>query len=292
MFDLETRLRAWRQEMAQRLAGRDEVLDELENHLREAFLAQQRSGRSADEAWAQALARLGDAATLAPEFAKVTAMRPLRWAPALVVVGLYMLAGLGIILPLLARGFTGPREVLLGAHVVSIILGYLAMLGYGLLAAWLTLHCLAGGGTERRAACLRWWGRPFAWTSLVLTVIGFILGGLWAQATSGAFWTNDPREFGGMLVILWNVAVLFVLSRRRLAATVDLLAGLGGNIAIGLAWFGAAVLAQQTGLHSYGFSQDKVITYLAIYVLGNVLLMALALWPIRSNKAENVGAVR
>ena len=37
MFDLEERIRHWRQAQAHALGGRAEVLDELESHLREEF---------------------------------------------------------------------------------------------------------------------------------------------------------------------------------------------------------------------------------------------------------------
>jgi hypothetical protein len=54
-----------------------------------------------------------------------------------------------------------------------------------------------------------------------------------------------------VLVILWSVAVLFLLSRRAQPGRAEILAGLGGNIVIGLAWFVAVALVQEPS-HGYG----------------------------------------
>src|SRR3954470_22649591 len=99
MFDLEAHVLKWRQELARALGERRETLDELENHLREEYQRLLLAGRTAEEAWADAVARLGAPAALADEFAKLPAARPLRWTPAWVAVAGYVLILAGLVLP-------------------------------------------------------------------------------------------------------------------------------------------------------------------------------------------------
>ena len=38
---------------------------------------------------------------------------------------------------------------------------------------------------------------------LVFTLIGTMLGGMWADQSWGRFWGWDPKENGALLIILW-----------------------------------------------------------------------------------------
>src|SRR5215831_16437262 len=82
MFDLEERIRHWRQAQAHALGGRAEVLDELESHLREEVQRLVAAGQTPGSAWETALAHLGDPRQLAAEFGKVSPPGALGWLPA------------------------------------------------------------------------------------------------------------------------------------------------------------------------------------------------------------------
>jgi hypothetical protein len=70
MFDLDEQLRRWRRETEATLAFYPDEIDELEDHLKFAVEQAAREGASPENAWHQAVARLGASPSLALEFAK------------------------------------------------------------------------------------------------------------------------------------------------------------------------------------------------------------------------------
>jgi hypothetical protein len=91
VFDLEERLRRWRQELEATLAFSEDELDELDDHLRLAFAAKLREQAPPELAWQLATRNLGTANALAPEFAKDKPMPALgrlaiAWARPLLLI--------------------------------------------------------------------------------------------------------------------------------------------------------------------------------------------------------------
>jgi hypothetical protein len=75
MFDLETAITEWRRQMQADGVKQPEVLDELESHLRDDVAQQTRAGWDARVAFESAALRIGQAALLRKEFAKVGTIR-------------------------------------------------------------------------------------------------------------------------------------------------------------------------------------------------------------------------
>src|SRR6476646_4815090 len=71
MFDLTQAIAKWRKEMAAQGVKSRDVLDELENHLREDVGNQVGGGTDAAEAFKVAAQRIGQGAVLKREFAKL-----------------------------------------------------------------------------------------------------------------------------------------------------------------------------------------------------------------------------
>ena len=44
--------------------------------------------------------------------------------------------------------------------------------------------------------------------TLFLSLIGTVLGGIWANDSWGRFWGWDPKENGALLIVLWTLAIL------------------------------------------------------------------------------------
>lgn len=88
--------------------------------------------------------------------------------------------------------------------------------------------------------------------ALLLTAIGTVLGGIWADQSWGRFWGWDPKENGALLIVLW----LIWIQHGRLSGhlrDLPFIAGMAAlNIIVALAWFGVNLLG--VGLHSYGFT--------------------------------------
>jgi hypothetical protein len=88
----------------------------------------------------------------------------------------------------------------------------------------------------------------------LLSFVGTVLGGIWADQSWGRFWGWDPKENGAVLIVLWNSLVLHArwagLVKARGVALLTVL----GNMVTMWSWFGTNQL--QVGLHSYGFSSE------------------------------------
>ncbi len=110
--------------------------------------------------------------------------------------------------------------------------------------------------------------------ALLLSFIGTVLGGLWADDSWGRFWGWDPKENGALMIVLWNALVLHanwdrMVGQRGLAVLAIL-----GNIVTSWSWFGTNQLG--IGLHSYGFTSAVLVT-LTLVVLGHLAFVAFSL---------------
>ncbi len=102
MFDLEQSIAEWREQMLAAGIKTPVPLEELEVHLREEIEQQMKSGLSAQQTFAAAVQRIGQANMLKREFKKVE--RTLMKKIMIILLGIFgILFGPGIILPALAR---------------------------------------------------------------------------------------------------------------------------------------------------------------------------------------------
>ena len=42
----------------------------------------------------------------------------------------------------------------------------------------------------------------------LLSFVGTVLGGIWADQSWGRFWGWDPKENGALLIVIWNALIL------------------------------------------------------------------------------------
>jgi ABC-type transport system involved in cytochrome c biogenesis permease subunit len=85
----------------------------------------------------------------------------------------------------------------------------------------------------------------------LLSFVGTVLGGIWADQSWGRFWGWDPKENGAVLIVLWNSLILHArwcgLVKDRGVAVLAIF----GNVMTAWSWFGTNQLS--IGLHAYGF---------------------------------------
>ncbi len=164
----------------------------------------------------------------------------------------------------------------LSTHVTTITMGYSA----GLLAA-LVSHCWLIGQAFNlntkdknayRAITRMTYG--IVLFSLLFSLVGTVLGGIWANYSWGRFWGWDPKENGALMIVLWTLVIL----HARLGGYIRDLGIHAFTIILGMiisfSWFG--VNAMGVGLHSYGFAggiMRALYTFWGIECL--FLLMAL-----------------
>lgn len=172
----------------------------------------------------------------------------------------------------------------LATHVITISLGYTATYLAGLFGA---AYIISGIFTNRLRGSRRLEGAIYGVTcfALLLSFVGTILGGIWADQSWGRFWGWDPKENGAMLIVIWCALILHArwggMIRGRGIAVLAVL----GGIVTSWSWFGVNMLG--TGLHAYGFI-DQAPQWLRAYVFVQLLLVALASLPLsewRSFKA-------
>ncbi|WP_038170531.1 cytochrome c biogenesis protein CcsA [Verrucomicrobium sp. BvORR106] len=99
----------------------------------------------------------------------------------------------------------------------------------------------------------------FVMAGLFLSLVGTVLGGIWANYSWGRFWGWDPKENGALMIVLMNLIIL----HARLGGYIREVGFHASNIVLGMivafSWFGTNQLG--VGLHAYGFT-DGVWTWL------------------------------
>ncbi|HRE82862.1 MAG TPA: cytochrome c biogenesis protein CcsA [Opitutaceae bacterium] len=113
----------------------------------------------------------------------------------------------------------------------------------------------------------------------LFSLVGTVLGGIWADQSWGRFWGWDPKENGALIIVLWNALILHA-RWGGLVKTRGLMAlAIFGNVVTSWSWFGTNMLG--VGLHSYGF-MDAAFYWLVAFGLTQLALIGVALIPTRA----------
>jgi ABC-type transport system involved in cytochrome c biogenesis permease subunit len=120
----------------------------------------------------------------------------------------------------------------------------------------------------------------------LLSFVGTVLGGIWADQSWGRFWGWDPKENGALLIVIWNALILHarwggMIKERGMAVLAVV-----GNIITGWSWFGTNQLG--VGLHSYGFSAAMALGLVIFWGL-HVLIIGAGCLPLRFWQSFNSG---
>lgn len=160
----------------------------------------------------------------------------------------------------------------LTTHVITITLGYSA----GLLAAFLSAGYvlwrglgLDEGNLDLRRSLTRAVYGMLCFT-LFLSLVGTVLGGIWANYSWGRFWGWDPKENGALLIVLWTLAVLHARLGGYLREWGIHLASVFTAIVVTFSWWHVNFLG--VGLHNYGFTAGKSTIWAFYATMGGVLL--------------------
>jgi ABC-type transport system involved in cytochrome c biogenesis permease subunit len=145
----------------------------------------------------------------------------------------------------------------LATHVTTITLGYSA----GLLAAVLSCGYLLirglgldGGDQDLRRALSRAVYGSICLT-LFLSLVGTVLGGIWANYSWGRFWGWDPKENGALMIVIWTLAILHARLGGYIREWGLHLASVFTACIVVFSWWHVNFLG--VGLHNYGFTAGK-----------------------------------
>jgi cytochrome c biogenesis factor len=112
---------------------------------------------------------------------------------------------------------------------------------------------------------------------LFFSVLGTVLGGIWANESWGRFWGWDPKENGALMIVLWELAVLHARRGDYIRHLGFAMACIVGGIIVTFSWWGINLLG--VGLHSYGFTSGIQASLLVFYTIESfVLLMGSLVW--------------
>jgi ABC-type transport system involved in cytochrome c biogenesis permease subunit len=193
----------------------------------------------------------------------------------------------GAILMATAKGFVGddPFGTLvavlntnfwLGTHVLLITMGYGTCLMASLMAhydLWMRVKWPQNIKSQKQSLQNL---KIIMILSLLLTTIGTILGGIWADQSWGRFWGWDPKENGALLIVLWLAWIIHSKISGHISDLGYVIGVAFLSIVIVLAWFGVNLL--NVGLHSYGFISG-VATGITLFCILQTVLIA-GLWLI------------
>ncbi len=272
MPEMEQRIAQWRHNLGETTGCNNEVLDELEIHLREEIQQLVRTGHTEEQAFALAASRLGSPRALAREFAKVA--EPADWLPVRIVRFAAIALSALLVGFLLLKYQEGRVDLLLTAHVYGITLGYALSLLVGSLAiCYVTTRPFrdlsAGQMQELERAVFR-----LTATAAVLTLAGLLLGCVWAKDHLGRYWGWHPRETWGAGVVVWDLALLLLLAARTWNHRVIPLTILG-NIVVAFALLADAFVPH----HAYG--TPPLPKVLMVFALIHLFLFGVGFLPAR-----------
>ncbi len=114
---------------------------------------------------------------------------------------------------------------------------------------------------------------------LLFSLVGTILGGIWADQSWGRFWGWDPKENGALLICLWLIIILHARMGGYIGARGTMVAVVVASVLTTLSWFGVNLLG--TGLHAYGFTQRGFQSFVVFVLLESAVALVGALLPLR-----------
>ena len=163
----------------------------------------------------------------------------------------------------------------LSTHVVTVTIGYMGGLAAaGLSAIYIFARVLGideGDKKFRRAMTRIAYG--MVCFTLFFSLIGTVLGGIWANDSWGRFWGWDPKENGALMIVLWCLAVL----HARLAGYIKEwgihIAGVFGANIVAFSWWHVNSLS--TGLHSYGFIDGIGFVWVFYWLMTGICVLAM-----------------
>ncbi|MBK9989688.1 MAG: cytochrome c biogenesis protein CcsA [Verrucomicrobia bacterium] len=166
----------------------------------------------------------------------------------------------------------------LSTHVVTITIGYGATFLAGFLAIIYVFRGVFTRSLDKPTAdALNRMVYGIVCFATLFSLVGTILGGIWADQSWGRFWGWDPKENGALIIVIWNALILHCRWGGLVKARGLMALAVFGNIVTAWSWFGVNMLG--VGLHSYGF-MDAAFWWLLLFVISQLLVIGIALVPL------------
>ena len=166
----------------------------------------------------------------------------------------------------------------LATHVVVVTTGYAATFLAGFLAL---IYIVRGLFTKSldpaTAASLARMVYGVVCFATLCSLVGTVLGGIWADQSWGRFWGWDPKENGALIIVIWNAIILHARWGGMVKQRGLMCLAVFGNVVTSWSWFGVNMLG--VGLHSYGF-MESAFWWLIVFVASQLAIIVLANLPL------------
>ena len=172
----------------------------------------------------------------------------------------------------------------LATHVTCISIGYCA----GLMASLIAHVYVLGKAVGWRAGDADFYrsvGRMVYGTlcfALLFSLVGTILGGIWANDSWGRFWGWDPKENGALLICITQIAILHGRMGALFSTLGVCIGAILGGCVVAFSWWGVNLLG--IGLHSYGFT-NGVMNSLILFWTVEAGVMGLGIFAWRRSRS-------
>lgn len=207
-------------------------------------------------------------------------------------VALTLCSVLGLALVLLARRYEvgdakdhmDPLVAVLNSnywlttHVITITMGYAA----GLLTAFLSMSYVVmralGLGADSKRLLRLITGATYGGLllTLFLSLVGTVLGGVWANDSWGRFWGWDPKENGALMIVLWTLIMLHARLGGIIRDWGFHLASIFMSCIVSFSWWHVNFLGE--GLHNYGFTSGKGFIWIFYGGVMALILFGACMW--------------
>lgn len=176
----------------------------------------------------------------------------------------------------------------LAIHVPIIMVSY-SVLALGVIIAHLQVVFTALGPKKaqlvEKMADLNYW---YMFVGSILLIVGIMTGSMWAAESWGRYWGWDPKEVWSLVAWLAYMAILHgrvdrILGQFGVAVTsilafqTILMTYLGVNYVLG------------TGLHSYGFGDSPIATWMLVVALAEAIFLSWGYLASRRHAPANGG---
>jgi ABC-type transport system involved in cytochrome c biogenesis permease subunit len=174
----------------------------------------------------------------------------------------------------------------LATHVVIVTTGYAATFLAGFLALIYIFRGVFTTSLDKATAdALARMVYGIVCFATLCSLIGTILGGIWADQSWGRFWGWDPKENGALIIVIWNAIILHarwggMVKQRGLMGL-----AVFGNIVTSWSWFGVNMLG--VGLHTYGF-MEAAFWWLVAFVISQLVIIGVANLPLEKWRSFQV----
>lgn len=181
----------------------------------------------------------------------------------------------------------------LASHVTTVTIGYGAGLLAGAIGHVFILGKLFGlrrnePSFYRTLASMTYGMLCFG---LLFSVVGTVLGGIWANDSWGRFWGWDPKENGALAIVLWELIVLHARKGGYIRDYGVAMCSVFGAAVVASSWWGVNLLG--VGLHSYGFTSGILLALLGYYAFEALVLVAGGVgWYLKRGAGDSAVAAR